>query len=194
MLNVSLQDYAITQIFDSLPYGFHELNGGGLFELNYNPAAAFPANGSLGTEFDVVAESVPRDICNKLPTSIPQPAGSVGFVLEDPPETWVNAGSLGSILIYPHIFVANYSELPGAAPGELVTYTIVLTNYTSNVYTNLLITDTLPAGFTFVGMLPGQPVPAPQVNGTTLVWSGVPLAPDGALQFRFSAISFAYHR
>ena len=82
--------------------------------------------------------------------------------------------------------LANSSELPGAAPGELVTYTIVLTNNTSNAYTNLLITDTLPAGFAFASMLPGQPVPAPQVNGTTLVWSGLSLAPNGALRFTFA--------
>ncbi len=187
IFNVSLQNYAVTQLYDNLPYGFHVLNGGGLYTLNYDPPAAFPASGQLSTMFDVIAESVPQDICNRLPTSIEQGGGRVGFTLEEPPQTWVNAGNLGPVTVHPHITLINWSELPGAAPGEPVTYTVVLTNNTSNNYTNLILTDTLPVGFQFASMAPGSVVPPPQVNGSVLVWTGLVLPPDGALHFTFVA-------
>lgn len=189
VFNVSLQDYAVSQILDNLPSNFHVLNGGSFYTLAYDPPAAFVANGSLSTQFDVIAESVPPNVCNTLPTNISQAAGSVGFSLVEPPETWINAGSLAPVLVYPHITLANFSELPGAAPGELLTYTIVLTNNTSNTYSNLVVTDTLPvvggSPFQFVGMVPGSVVPPPQVIGNVVVWSGLALPPDGSLQFSF---------
>ncbi|MBI5564813.1 MAG: DUF11 domain-containing protein, partial [Chloroflexi bacterium] len=189
VFNVSLQDYEVSAILDNLPSNFHVLNGGSLYTLAYDPPAAFLANGSLSTQFDVIAESVPPNVCNTLPTNISQPGGSVGFTLVEPPETWVNAGSLGPVMVYPHITLFNSSELPGAAPGELMTFTIVLTNNTSNAYTNLVVTDTLPvisgSPFQFVGMAPGSVVPPPQVNGTVLVWTGLALPPNGSLSFSF---------
>ena len=188
--NVSLQGYAVTQILDSLPNNFHVLGGGAMYTLAYDPPADFPANGSLSTQFDVIAESVPPNICNTLPTNIAQLVRQVGFTLVEPPETWDNALSLAPVLVYPHITLVNSSELPGAAPGELVTYTIALTNNTSNAYPNLIVTDTLPSGanaFQFARMAPGSVVPAPEVNGQVLTWPGLSLAPDSALRFTFVA-------
>jgi uncharacterized repeat protein (TIGR01451 family) len=190
VFNVSLQDYAVSQIADNLPSNFHVFGGGVLYTLDYSPPAAFVAGGSLSTQFDVVAESVPPDVCNKLPANIDQTPGRVSFSLVEPPQTWYNAGSLAPVLVYPHVTLANSSELPGAAPGELVTYTIVLTNNTSNNYTNLIVTDTLPSvdasnAFQFARMAPGSVIPEPQVNGKVVTWPGLSLAPNGALRFTF---------
>ncbi len=190
VLNVSLQDYAVTQIHDNLPNNFYVLGGGSLYTLDYDPPALFSANGSLSTQFDVIAESVPPDTCNRLPANIEQGTARVGFTLADPPQTWVNAGPLAPLMTYPHIGMGNTAELPGAGPGEILTYTIYLTNNTSNSYSNLLITDTLPAvdvsnAFQFARMKPGSSVPAPQVNGRDLVWSGISMGPNSTLSFSF---------
>lgn len=196
VLNVSLADYEVSQIQDYLPYGFYEAGGGSVFTRDYSPPAALPASGSLNTSFTAIASSVPQDICNKLPANVDQAAGSVRFTLVEPPQTWVNAGAFGGIFVHPHIQLANWTSLPGAAPGELVTYTIALTNNTSNHYTNLRISDTLPTGpngiVNYAWMAPGSIVPAPAVNGQQLVWTGLTLPPDGTLQFTFVATATLY--
>ncbi|CAG0936221.1 hypothetical protein TFLX_05087 [Thermoflexales bacterium] len=188
--NVSFQDYGVSQIWDSLPVNFQVLSGGGLYIQDYASPAALPAGGSLSTQFDVIAASVPPDVCNKLPATIYQAGGQVRFTLAEPPQTWYNPGNLAPVMVYPHIGLGNSSELPGAAPGELVTYTLVLSNNTSNAYTNIIVTDTLPAAdasnaFEFARMAPGSTVPAPQVNGRVLTWWPLSLAPNSSLQFTF---------
>lgn len=187
--NVSFLNYAVTQIGDNLPSNFHVLNGGGQYMLDYNPPATFPANGSLSTQFDVIAASVPPNTCKLLPANILQGTDQVWFWLAEPPQRWYNPVPLGPVMVYPHVTLVNSSELPGAAPGEPVTYTIVLTNNTSNNYADLIITDTLPvvsgSPFEFARMAPGSTVPAPQVNGRVVVWSGLSLVPNGSLQFTF---------
>ncbi len=188
--NVSFQDFAVSQIWDSLPLNFEVLSGGGLYIQDYDPPATIWAGGNLETQFDVIARSVPPNVCNTLPTNIFQTSDHVRFFTTDRPGNyWYNPGNLAPVMVYPHIGLANSSELPGAAPGELVTYTIVLTNYTTNAYTNLILTDTLPAvnvsAFEFARMAPGSTVPAPQVNGRELTWPNLSLAPNGSLRFTF---------
>jgi uncharacterized repeat protein (TIGR01451 family) len=57
--------------------------------------------------------------------------------------------------------------------GGIVEYTVKFTNRDSNPFNPVTITDTLPAGFSFVGMLSG---PAPSViSGTQVIWQGYSL-------------------
>lgn len=68
--------------------------------------------------------------------------------------------------------------------GNDVTYTLTLYNSVEQAWTNIRITDTLPAGFTFAQMLGG---PVPVVNGGQLVWSPPDVAAGGTLTLVFRA-------
>ena len=60
-----------------------------------------------------------------------------------------------------------------AAPGKVVTYTVTIKNEGDTAGTLLTVSDTLPAGFSFLSMAPGSdPGSAPAVNGSQLTWSG----------------------
>ncbi|MGC9082785.1 MAG: invasin domain 3-containing protein [Anaerolineae bacterium] len=78
--------------------------------------------------------------------------------------------------------------------GSVVTYTITVTNTGNETAPSATVTDTLPAGFTFGGMVQG---PAPSVSGSDLIWTGLVvtgtvwppgwLAPPGPLTLVFTA-------
>jgi len=60
-----------------------------------------------------------------------------------------------------------------AAAGKVVTYTVTIKNEGDTAGTLLTVSDTLPAGFSFLSMAPGSdPSSAPAVNGSQLTWSG----------------------
>jgi uncharacterized repeat protein (TIGR01451 family) len=185
LYNVSLQNYEISEVRDSLPLGFRLPGGGALFTAHYDTPAEFLAGGTHTEQFDVLAETVPRDVCNRLPGAVEQGAGRVQFDLVNPLETWVNAGTLAPITLYPHVQLAKYAALPGAAPGDPVTYTIFLTNNTSTIYNDLVVSDVLPAGFQFARMAPGWTTQPSQIAGSNVVWTGLPLAGNGSLSLGF---------
>ncbi len=67
-------------------------------------------------------------------------------------------------------------------PGELVTYTITVSNTSDTLTTVTNIVDVLPSGFIYqagTGALDGAAV-EPAVSGRTLTWSGVSLPPGGS--------------
>ncbi|MBK6861844.1 MAG: T9SS-dependent M36 family metallopeptidase [Saprospiraceae bacterium] len=53
-------------------------------------------------------------------------------------------------------------------PGDQYSYTLEINNYKPGVANNVVVTDNLPAGCTYVA---GSGNPAPVVNGTQLVWT-----------------------
>ena len=58
--------------------------------------------------------------------------------------------------------------------GGTVPYTITLVNLSTTAYSNIVITDTLPAGFTYYRMLPGYPTPVSLgPNQSQPVWNGI---------------------
>ena len=62
---------------------------------------------------------------------------------------------------------------PSANPGEVVTYTIHLTNTGSLTNRPILLTDTIPAGLTYVpGSLHASSGTPSDLNSPTLKWSG----------------------
>ena len=68
---------------------------------------------------------------------------------------------------------ANPNSVYGEAPGALVAYEVVLSNLGTVSGKLADIRDTLPAGFTFVSMLPGSGISTPP-SGTTgqVAWTG----------------------
>jgi uncharacterized repeat protein (TIGR01451 family) len=184
--NVSNDDYDIEQIRDYLPDNI-EYNSGALYVTNYPTPVSLPAGGTIEEQFTVVARTVPRNICNQLPTNIYQTTGKVQFdVLNG--STWSNYAYIGPVYVYPHVALAKYSQLPGAAPGELITYTVLLTNYTSLARTNMVVSDVLPFGFQYARMLPGSTItPAQVLPGANpqIIWTGLTVPPDGATSFTF---------
>lgn len=63
-----------------------------------------------------------------------------------------------------------------AQPGEVLTYTLAATNYTTQTLTNVLLTDTLPAGLTYLAASAGG-----SVSGRIVQWPAMTLAPDDAV-------------
>ncbi|MFQ6058946.1 MAG: invasin domain 3-containing protein, partial [Anaerolineae bacterium] len=67
-------------------------------------------------------------------------------------------------------------------PGRLITYTIVYSNTGTVTAQNVVITDTLPPGVTFVGASP----PPSSISGQAHFWSVGPLAPEAAGTIRLT--------
>jgi len=81
--------------------------------------------------------------------------------------------------------------------GTVVTYTIIVTNTGNETAPSATVTDTLPTGFTFGGMVQG---PMPSQSGNDLIWSGLVItgtvwppgwiAPPGPLTLVFTATAY----
>jgi uncharacterized repeat protein (TIGR01451 family) len=187
IFNGSDQTYQVSEIRDYLPEYF-EYNGGAVWQTNYPSPVTLPANGGIIEEaFTVVARTVPRNICNKLPANIPQVPGSVVFDVVDN-GSWFNAVNIGEVMVSPQVLLNKTAFPTIVAPGDFVTYTVVLSNYTSNIYNDLIVTDTLPAGFTYISMAPGSTIQPDSVTpglNPVIVWKNLPLTANGHLTFQF---------
>ncbi|MGC9395804.1 MAG: hypothetical protein ACP5J4_13240 [Anaerolineae bacterium] len=100
-----------------------------------------------------------------------------------------NNNRIGLVRVEPQLKVSK-SVLPSSQfPGQNVTYKITLQNVGDTLIpAPIVVTDTLPEGFTFVGMDSAPPPGDPTVNGNVLVWDNVPgLAAGATLVFSFVA-------
>ena len=96
---------------------------------------------------------------------------------------------LAEVRVEPQLKVTK-SVLPTEQfPGQNVTYKITLENVGDTpIPTPIVVTDTLPADFAFVGMDSAPPPGDPTVNGNVLVWDNISgLAPGETLVFSFIA-------
>ncbi len=66
----------------------------------------------------------------------------------------------------PALEVTKYATPDPVPAGELLTYTIVVTNGTASAMSNVVVTDSLPAGVAFISALP----PA-SIGPTSLIWN-----------------------
>ncbi len=96
-------------------------------------------------------------------------SNEIGTILGAPVTTTVSSSALGLVKTAP----------PAVLPGDLLTYTLTVSNpYTTIPVNNVTVTDTIPAGATFVtATLPYG------MDGDTISWDIPSLAPTGAQTF-----------
>jgi uncharacterized repeat protein (TIGR01451 family) len=93
-----------------------------------------------------------------------------------PPERALTS-TVTTTLKAPTIAISKSDELESAEPGDLITYTLNITNTGSITATGLVITDVLPADVSYSGSASPDPDNA---TDQPLVWSSLaPLAPAG---------------
>jgi uncharacterized repeat protein (TIGR01451 family) len=81
----------------------------------------------------------------------------------------------------PGVAVTKEVSEDNALPGDAVDYMVNIHNTGDVTDTIELVTDTLPAGFSFVEMLPGDITGDPSVDGNVLTWAlALDLGPDEA--------------
>ncbi|MBN1877164.1 MAG: DUF11 domain-containing protein [Anaerolineae bacterium] len=96
---------------------------------------------------------------------------AIGYTLEEPAE---EANPDDNVATDVDQVVGDLSISKSVFPqevgvGQLVTYTINVHNHLLSTLINIMVTDTLPSGFTYEGMVSSQGEPI--VDGNTLYWS-----------------------
>jgi uncharacterized repeat protein (TIGR01451 family) len=76
----------------------------------------------------------------------------------------------------PIVWLQKNSDAPTAPPAGTVVYNLHLVNTDSVIVNTTRMTDTLPSGFIYLGMVGGDPAPN-VVNGRTLIWNNLTLQP-----------------
>ena len=82
----------------------------------------------------------------------------------------------GGVLVYPVLAVIKESGVTETVAGTVVPYTITLINQSDVSYNQVMVTDTLPTGFTFVKVHPGTSAPSFVSSDKAIVsWKGLTL-------------------
>ncbi len=72
------------------------------------------------------------------------------------------------------------------ASGEIVTYTIVVTNIGPSLARNVILTDVLPVSVTYLSHVSANPPVTPAIPGQTLTWSLNTIAPTATVAVTFT--------
>lgn len=94
--------------------------------------------------------------------------------------TWAPGGSVSGRLV-----VTKRAEPGEVSPGDLITYTIALTNTTEAAMEGLVVSDTLPDGLAYVPGSADDGIYDPRTN--TLTWDIRELAAGASLSLAFQA-------
>jgi uncharacterized repeat protein (TIGR01451 family) len=187
--NSTASDMALSVIKDVLPASFHYVGLAAGSEVSVEPVDTqepeivwqgtftVPAASTLTLRYWVwvLAEAVP----GTTPYTNTVTAVYTGTVV-GPAEAPVT-------LVGPHVLVSKDAWPLEVIVAEPVTYTVVMANEGNGQGVVDVISDTLPAGFAFLGMLPGGTITdAPAGITGTIVWSGPFTLPVG------SAITLTY--
>ena len=194
--NIGLEPATVNRLTDVLLPGFYKIGGtpSPTYTAWFTPPITLAPNAEpVDHTFNVHARTLPRNLCDKLPGNIPQDQGAVQFGVTSPAYlagNWFNADQMGYAYIQPHVRMTKNAALPGAAPGEPITYTLWLTNNTPYAVPGLIITDILPAGFQYLTMTASRP-PDQVISGTNqyVIWRNVNLGVgvNGVLSITFAA-------
>ncbi|MFC1975669.1 LamG-like jellyroll fold domain-containing protein [Chloroflexota bacterium] len=71
--------------------------------------------------------------------------------------------------------------------GDTITYTIVVTNIAGDTSSNIVISDVLPTGVTYGGLVSGSPSQGDYTAGSVGVWSGITLTLNSTASLVFTA-------
>jgi len=152
--------------------------------------AAFPVPTCPGTSADAIPTTTSS--CEAQPSdaapAVSVPAGSVGttYYLN---LAFSNAGMPGTNQVYDNhipidprlgnaVTITKVAALQNVTRGQLVPYTITVTNTLPVTLTRMSVIDTFPAGFKYVpksGRIDGQPIEPVQL-GNQLTWANLQLA------------------
>ncbi|GIP23952.1 DUF11 domain-containing protein [Paenibacillus sp. J22TS3] len=199
MLSVSNTGNYPAQVFlsDPIPPGSQFIENsviiGGTSVPGANPAIGFylgtiSPNSTLELSFTVTVTSVPAEA-----NLVNQAAASFTFI---PPDGAVREGSSLSPVVSvpvsaPNVSVMKSADLTNAAFGDVVTYTIQAANTGFENVTNVILTDPIPEGATYVtGSVTIDGVPSPAANPVQGI--SIPLIAPGAtvtVQFKVTTTS-----
>ncbi|MDI4645943.1 DUF7507 domain-containing protein [Cohnella hashimotonis] len=163
---------------DNIPAGSTFVAGsvtvGGVAQPAASPLAGIPLGtvgigGSVSVTFRTLLNSLPSP-----PTLVDQ--GAVGYTYQLPSGRTLNGTAVSNTLTIgasaPNVSVTKSANLSNAAVGDTVVYTIVTANNGIEPVTNVILTDPVPTGASFVpGSLTINGVSSPSANP----FAGVPL-------------------
>jgi len=187
--NVATGTYTIDQFRDYLSPGFYPSGGGGSpYEFGISPPVALAPSGCWYHNFDI---DVTTDVgCGNLPKTFKNEKGTAQIHIVDPVAAWLgNAVDLAPLRVNPHVRLEKESDHKVVLPGEVVVYTITLTNDCDLTVHNVTVVDTLP-GDGSVDFVYSDTVAGPQPNNTTppqIVWQNQTIGPGEQLVLAFRA-------
>lgn len=184
--NISGADAVMYGFTDTLPVGFyynHSPIYTDMVGIPYTLMAYHQNEYSTTFPVQVISATVPGkpglSWCDTLPGSVPQGVMSLTMRIISPTQLagyWMNAATAAPVTVNPHVLATKRAKPTGALPGGVMTFTIVLSNNMPLTITNVRLTDTMPAGFTFGGVVSGTPPPA-IVSPTYVVWTDLTILP-----------------
>jgi uncharacterized repeat protein (TIGR01451 family)/fimbrial isopeptide formation D2 family protein len=184
----------VDEISDTLPDGFSYVAGSTTGAVTANPVIdgqtltwdavegpllTVPASGSSSLSFDVTVADSPGEYFNEASFQAGEDTGTTGPtapITVDPPDSPAVTKTADQA-----------SSLPGAANG----YTITVSNPNLVEISIDEISDTLPAGFSYVtGSTSGDLTSNPQISGQTLTWEAIEgslidVPAEGSISFSF---------
>lgn len=200
--NTGFADGVVDLVTDTLPSGFvfqamtagsdiTSAPDGTSGEIHWTGPFAIPAQSARTLSYRVQTSNEPT-AANKSNQAIAQ-SGSTTI---GPASTTIEVGPKRYYAYLPMLarnwglpdFVLSKAANPvSAVRGETITYTVTIDNRGSENGTLSRITDSLPAGFTFVSMVPGGDITAPPtISGNDLLWVGsFPVAGFGQISFSY---------
>ncbi len=177
--NIGGVDALMNSFTDILPTGFYY--GGNPTYFDGTDMVLLANHGNeYQTAFtvDVISTTVS---CDNLPNTVYQVPNKLVMNIASPPEVagnWVNATNVAGVLVRPQAQVSKVANPVNALPGDVVTFTITLSNNTSSLIGSLRVTDTLPSGFTFGGVILGTPAPFAVVP-PNVFWQPISIPANG---------------
>ncbi len=97
------------------------------------------------------------------------------------------ASNLAEVRVYAALIMDKQVTPNHGLTGDVVTYTINLTNRSTFVVSNIRLTDTLPADFHYLYMVSG-PAPLPEYRYNPVVWAGLTVQPGQTYQLIFAVV------
>jgi TolB protein len=182
-----------TQFTDTLPSGFTYVAGSTSGATTADPSITgqtltwtgsftVPANGTLSLHFGVLVAASPGRYFNSAA------AVSIGRAC---PFTFTPTGQTAPIdVTVADLVTTKTADSPFSTPGSQNGFTIKVANPNAVAASLANITDTLPAGFSYVGgSTTGATTADPSVSGRTLTWAG-PFSepPNGSVSLRFKVV------
>lgn len=184
--NYSDTAWTMDKIEDNLPDGFYQVGGtwSDPAVIEFTPPHQIAANDSWAGTFQANALDV--SLCANLPQTFPNDKGALRVHFTSPETIWLySIVNMAPVTLKPNVEVEIVPYRRVVQPGNLITYTMNLNNVSPYPANNSHIVVTLPAGFTYVGTVMGQPPSL--VNGTILTWNGVTILANTEISIIFQA-------